>query len=182
MNDCIKNNLTPVEESAMEPMNEGIKDVVVGATSLIGGSKTVVDVVKGTGKIGSKLMKFKPLRIVAIIIAGGIAVIGLIKLICKLTFWCMKQMMKLSDWFEIQATYLQINAENLKYREDNKGDDHRKRVYQSQMKWVDRFKKLANFFALKDSKATKETEDEERRNRNRTYDDDEDYDDDESMF
>ena len=182
MNDCIKNNLTPVEESAMEPMNEGIKDVVVGATSLIGGSKTVVDVVKGAGKIGSKLMKFKPLRIVAIIIAGGIAVIGLIKLICKLTFWCMKQMMKLSDWFEIQATYLQINAENLKYREDNKGDDHRKRVYQSQMKWVDRFKKLANFFALKDSKATKETEDEERRNRNRTYDDDEDYDDDESMF
>ena len=46
---------------------------------------------------------------------------------------------------------------------------------------LDRFKKLANFFALKDSKATKETEEEERRNRNQRYEDD-GYDDGESLF
>ena len=91
-------------------------------------------------------------------------------------YWFISTRMKLSDWFEIQATYLQINAENLKYRDDRKGsDDHRKKVYQSQMKWVDRFRKISNMLALKDSKATKETEDEERRNRNSHYEDDDDY-------
>ena len=90
--------------------------------------------------------------------------------------------MKISDWFEIQATYLQINAENLKYRDDRKdSDDHRKKVYRTQMWFVDKFKKIANALALKDSKATKETEEEERRNRNQRYEDD-GYDDGESLF
>ena len=70
----------------------------------------------------------------------------------------------------------------MKYRDDRKdSDDHRKKVYGKQMWLVDKFKKLANFFALKDSKATKETEEEERRNRNQRYEDD-GYDDGESLF
>lgn len=179
MNDCIKNNLTPMSESAeLEPMDEGLKEVIgtVGdIVGMAGGTATAV-------KVGKAAMKFKPLKIVVMIIAAGFAIVSFVKLVCKAAFWVMSTRMKLSDWFEIQATYLQINAENLKYRDDRKdSDDHRKSVYQRQMKWVDRFKKLANFFALKDSKATKETEDEERRNRNQRYEDD-DYDDGESLF
>lgn len=179
MNDCIKNNLTPMSESTeLEPVDEGLKEVIgtVGdIVGMAGGTATAV-------KVGKAAMKFKPLKIVVMIIAAGFAIVSFVKLVCKAAFWIMSTSMKLSDWFEIQATYLQINAENLKYRDDRKdSDDHRKSVYQRQMKWVDRFKKLANFFALKDSKATKETEEEERRNRNQRYEDD-DYDDGESLF
>ena len=179
MNDCIKNNLTPMSESAeLEPVDEGLKEVIgtVGdIVGMAGGAATAV-------KVGQAAMKFKPLKIVVMIIAAGFAIVSFVKLVCKAAFWVMSTSMKLSDWFEIQATYLQINAENLKYRDDRKdSDDHRKSVYQRQMKWVDRFKKLANFFALKDSKATNETEEEERRNRNQRYEDD-DYDDGESLF
>ena len=179
MNDCIKNNLTPMSESTeLEPVDEGLKEVIgtVGdIVGMAGGTATAV-------KVGKAAMKFKPLKIVVMIIAAGFAIVSFVKLVCKAAFWIMSTRMKISDWFEIQATYLQINAENLKYRDDRKdSDDHRKSVYQRQMKWVDRFKKLANFFALKDSKATKETEDEERRNRNQRYEDD-GYDDGESLF
>lgn len=179
MSDCIKNNLTPMSESAeLEPVDEGLKEVIgtVGdIVGMAGGTATAV-------KVFNTAMKFKPLKIVALIIAGGYALYSFWKLIWKAAFWIMSTRMKISDWFEIQATYLQINAENLKYRDDRKdSDDHRKSVYQRQMKWVDRFKKLANFFALKDSKATKETEEEERRNRNQRYEDD-GYDDGESLF
>lgn len=179
MNDCIKNNLTPMSESTeLEPVDEGLKEVIgtVGdIVGMAGGTATAV-------KVGKAAMKFKPLKIVVMIIAAGFAIVSFVKLVCKAAFWIMSTSMKLSDWFEIQATYLQINAENLKYRDDRKdSDDHRKSVYQRQMKWVDRFKKLANFFALKDSKATKDTEEEERRNRNQRYEDD-GYDDGESLF
>ena len=179
MNDCIKNNLTPMSESAeLEPVDEGLKEVIgtVGdIVGMAGGAATAV-------KVGQAAMKFKPLKIVIMFIAAGYAIVSFVKLIWKAAFWIMSTRMKISDWFEIQATYLQINAENLKYRDDRKdSDDHRKSVYQRQMKWVDRFKKLANFFALKDSKATKETEEEERRNRNQRYEDD-GYDDGESLF
>lgn len=182
MNDCIKNNLTPMSESAeLEPVDEGLKDIAstaVNIASAAAGGKAAQVAWAGI-KAG---MKFKPLKIVTIIIAIGAGIIGMIMLIRKLVFWWLSTSMKVSDWFEIQATYLQINAENLKYRDDRKdSDDHRKKVYGKQMWLVDKFKKLANFFALKDSKATKETEEEERRNRNQRYEDD-DYDDGESLF
>ena len=89
--------------------------------------------------------------------------------------------MDLSDWFEIQANFLQINAENLKYRDDPKGDDHKKKVYDAQMKWVDRFKKIANKLALTDSKARKETDDNER-NESHQRDDDGGSNDDGGLF
>lgn len=175
MNDCIKNNLTPVKESSEEPVNEGLKDVIDLAGNVIaagGGIGAVASTVTTGGKLATALAKTKVGKIVVIIIGAGIGAIYLIKILSKAVYWWFSTSSKLSDWFEIQATYLQINAENLKYRDDNKGDDHRKRVYASQMKWVDRFKKIANFLALKDSKASKETEDEERRQRNRRYEDD----------
>lgn len=182
MNDCIKNNLTPVEESAdLVPVDEGLKDVAKGAwdlTTAVAAGGSAAWMAKGL-KYASK---FKPLKIVVMIIAAGYAAIIAVKALCVAARWAMKMQMKASDWFEIQAQYLQINAENLKYRDDrNDSDDHRKRVYQSQMKWVDRFKKISNFLALKDSKARKETEDEERRNRNQRYDED-DYDNEDSLF
>ena len=93
------------------------------------------------------------------VIALVIASIGPILFILrKVIYWWLHMRMTVSDWFAIQAEFLRINAENLKYRDDDKGDDHRKAVYQRQIKWVDRLRKIANMIALKDTKAQKESQ------------------------
>ena len=177
MNECIKNNLTPANESA-EIVDEALVNISFGSA---GNVKNAADLAKGLASGGVKIAKkLAGTGIGKVVIGAGIAiaaVIVLFNIIKLVVFWWLNTSMKLSDWFEIQATYLQINAENLKYRDDPKGDDHRKQVYQSQMKWVAKFKKLSNFFALKDSKASKAVDDEKNRGRQRV-DDDDYYDDD----
>lgn len=104
------------------------------------------------------LQEFNPLMIPLVVTA----IIGSLKMLFfvlrKGIYWFLHMRMNVSDWFAIQAEFLRINAENLKYRDDDKGDDHRKAVYQRQLKWVESFKKLSNFFALKDSKAQKDAQ------------------------
>ena len=82
--------------------------------------------------------------------------------------------MSISDYFAIQAEFLRVNAENLKYRDDDRGDDHKKAVYQRQIKIVETLKKLSNFFALKDTKAQRDSEkdDDEYKKKRRKEDDD----------
>ena len=125
------------------------------------------------------------------IVSGGIAAYFVVNLIfrkfsgyfgiIKNLLWTIRrlcyyyQRIKLSfhDWLTIQADFLQINAENLKYRDDRKdSDSHREDVYNKQMKWVERFRKAANWFALKDTKAKKESKEDENNDKRQTYDDD----------
>ena len=103
---------------------------------------------------------FAPFQIIAIIVGAGYGIVYLVRSIARLIGLYYKMRMKISDWFELQAYYLQINAENLKYREDPKGEKHKQLVYQRQMKWVARFKKVANFFLMDDFKTEKEVEKE----------------------
>lgn len=173
MADCIKNNLTPAEsnikESTEEIVDEGFKDFV--------GNAAQAGVKVATAGAISKFVPFKPLKFVIIAIGIGASIINFVMIFRMVVFNLMIKKQKLSDWFDIQATYLQINAENLKYRDDPKGDEHKKETYQRQMKWVDRFKKIANWLAVSDSKARKATEDEARHNSRKRYDeDDEDTD------
>lgn len=184
MDACMKNNLTTLDESAINEDNiEGILEAgeydgivlegILGAEVLRGfkNAKSAADIAKS---VGSAIWKTKIGKFALIVIGAGAMAIALLQTIRWAAFHILKFQMKVSDWFEIQAQYLQINAENLKYREDDKGDDHRREVYQNQMKWVDRFKRLANFFAIKDTKVSKETNNERQSSRNQTYTDDED--------
>lgn len=78
-----------------------------------------------------------------------------------------------ADYFTTQAEFLQMNAENLKYRIAD--EDQRKKVYDKQIKWVDRFKKFANFFMIKDKRAqadAKKKEEESKREKRTENDDD----------
>ena len=61
-----------------------------------------------------------------------------------------------ADFFNVQADFLQINAENIKYREDIT-DGKKDIIYKRQMKWVDRFRKYANFWMIKDKRSQNET-------------------------
>lgn len=103
---------------------------------------------------------FAPFTIIAAIVGAGYGIVYLVKSIARLIGFYYKMRMSISDWFGLQAYYLQINAENLKYREDPKGDKHRNLVYQRQMKWVARFKKISNFFLMDDFKTEKEVDKE----------------------
>lgn len=168
MAECIKNNLTPagtnIKEST-EVLDEGVKDKIMDGALGVG---TIIASTK-FGKIGLAI--------------GGIisAVILFLKYFNRIAYYALTIKQNVSDWFDAQATYLQINAENLKYRDDPKGDDHKKQTYQRQMKWVDKFKKIANWLAVADSKARKAVDDEDRRNSRKRYDDD-DEDNDGGLF
>ena len=66
-----------------------------------------------------------------------------------------------SDYWALQADFLQMNAENLKYREEFQDDDKRREeIYNKQMKWVERFRKISNAFMIGDKKAQKKAEDQ----------------------
>ena len=187
VNSCIKNNITNTNESTIvdaqnvKSINEGIfwKDNDDG-TKTPTAATAITSVIMGAGaKYGIPAIANSPLGIfITAVIGAGITAVLFLFLFRKVAFFVLKTRMDISDWFEIQANYLQINAENLKYRDDPKGDDHKKKVYDAQMKWVDRFKKIANKLALTDSKARKETDDNER-NESHQRDDDNDggYDD-----
>ena len=181
INSCIKNNITNTNESTIvdaqnvNSVNEGIfwKDNDDG-TKTPTAATAITGVIMGAGaKYVIPAIVNSPLGIfITAVIGAGITAVLFLFLFRKVAFFVLKTRMDISDWFEIQANYLQINAENLKYRDDPKGDDHKKKVYDAQMKWVDRFKKIANKLALTDSKARKETNDNDR-NESRHYEDDE---------
>lgn len=181
VNSCIKNNITNTNESTIvdaqnvNSVNEGIfwKDNDDG-TKTPTAATAITGVIMGAGaKYIIPAIASSPLGIfITAVIGAGITAVLFLFLFRKVAFFVLKTRMDISDWFEIQANYLQINAENLKYRDDTKGDDHKKKVYDAQMKWVDRFKKIANKLALTDSKARKETNDNDR-NESHHYEDDE---------
>ena len=157
--ECVKKNLVATKENSefniygQSPLNEFDMDTVkniafgIGAAYSIG--TIIISLVKGTSIVYSILY---PIRAVC--------------------YYFKYMKMKVSDWFTIQADYLQMNAENLKYREDRTGsDEHKSKVYSKQIKWAEKFRKIANFFALKDSKSRKSTKDEEKSEDNKKYDD-----------
>ena len=130
--------------------------------------------VRESGEVILQEMPFNPLMIPVIVVAAISSLKMFFFLLRKGIYWFLHMRMNISDWFAIQAEFLRINAENLKYRDDDKGDDHRKAVYQRQLKWVESFKKLSNFFALKDTKAQKDAQkDDDDYSKKRKKDEDE---------
>lgn len=114
--------------------------------------------------------------ITALITLQGAAVY-ILKGFRRIVWWFMGMNQKVSDYFAEQADFLQINAENLKYR-DNMDESTRKKVYARQMKWVERFRKWSNAFMIKDKKAQNETNREEQDDKNQRYPDNQDTNDD----
>lgn len=91
--------------------------------------------------------------------------------------YLLKMKQSVSDHFAEQADFLQINAENLKYRE-NIDDAKKKKIYEKQMAWVNRFRKWSNAFMIKDKKAQNDTKREQENDKNQKYPKDEEEDDD----
>lgn len=153
---CIKNNVTTTNTNSIyhEDAYADAKDFGNSIGGVTGIAKGVINVISGFfGAIGS--------------------LFGMVRLTI---YYFLRMKMKLSDWCAEQAEFLQINANNIKYRE---GDERTKQViYQKQMRMVEKFKKWSNMLALKDTKAQKESKDDDRDySTKRRYEDD-DYQDD----
>jgi len=109
---------------------------------------------------------------VALIIGIGASIYAFLKLVSYVIYYFMYTRMALSEWFAVQARFLEINAENLKNRDDPKGEDHKKKSYQNQIKLVQIFNKVSNALALKDSKAKREADEEQKQEERRRYEED----------
>lgn len=89
---------------------------------------------------------------------------SLLYMIRRSIYYYYYQRQKVADYFTIQADYLQLNAENLKYREDLDHDEKkREEIKRKQLVWVDRFRKIANFMMLKDKKSQKSADEQANR-------------------
>lgn len=151
-NECIKNNLSSVKESVN---NRDLDSLNETPFAILAGFPLLIKVILGAGLVFGSIM----------------TIFGFLR---RAIYWVLRMRMTVADYFAIQAEFLRINAENLKYRDDDRGDDHKKVVYQRQMKIVETLKKLSNFFALKDIKSQRDSEkdDDEYKKKRRKEDDD----------
>lgn len=96
-------------------------------------------------------------------VAGGLALVGIIlnilPILRELVFFFYYSRTRVSDYFDIQADLLQMNAYNLQ-NSKVKTAEERKRIVAKQMKIVDLFRNLSNKLAISNKesevKATKE--------------------------
>jgi hypothetical protein len=96
-------------------------------------------------------------------IVGGMAIAGLliniIPIMRELIFFFYHSRQRVSDYFDIQADLLHMNAENLRYN-SVRPKDEKDRIVKKQLGIVDKFRKISNFMQIKqkeaESKATKD--------------------------
>lgn len=97
------------------------------------------------------------------LVLSGIALIGIIlniiPILRELIFFFYYSRVRISDYFEIQADLLQVNAYNVESNQALNKED-RTRIVKKQMKFVDTFRKIANTIGIDNKssevKATKE--------------------------
>lgn len=139
--------------------------------SLLAGARQVLSSVGGKGIVGGIAKG----ATTAFGVIGGIALIVAIVIpaIRNVVHFFYSSKQKLSDYFAIQAVLLEMNANNLKYN-NSKSEEERKRIYNAQMKWVEKFKKLSTTLSTKMKKADSESRnklEEETSSKKFTYDD-----------
>lgn len=104
--------------------------------------------------------EFSATGIIAGLVTAGL-IVSMISMIVPILheltsfFFCTKQ--SFSDWFDAQANLLALNAESVKL-DYTKTESEREKIYNKQMKLVERFKKIANALAVKLKSAEKRGE------------------------
>lgn len=106
-------------------------------------------------KNGSKqLLGIDPFSIVGAVAITGI-LLNIIPILRELIFFFYHTRQRVSDYFDIQADLLQMNAENVKYI-TIKDNDEKEKIQKRQMNIVDKFRKISNFLAIEQRKSEAE--------------------------
>lgn len=172
MADCIKANAVRLKEAYESNNGEIIEELTLSDMSKFASDlkNTDSDLIKN---------KINPAFNIGFKIVGIYTAVRLLLYIIKnMSYWLMNMRQSVSDYLIVQANFLQTNAENLERRDRFKdNDEKRKKIYDKQMKWVDRFKRWANAFMIKDKKAEAEAKRREQEdNKKKKYEDDDEDD------
>lgn len=89
----------------------------------------------------------------AAVAAIGALLLVVLPLLREIVFLFYYTRMKVSDFFDIQADILQMNAYNIQANHSLTVDKDSEKVIARQLKLVEKFRKIANFFAIKFKKA-----------------------------
>jgi len=85
------------------------------------------------------------------LVVGGLALVGILlnilPIMRELIFFFYYSRVRVSDYFDIQADLLQMNAHSLEYNTE-KDPDEKKRIIAKQMKIVEMFRKIANKLSI----------------------------------
>ena len=120
--------------------------------------------------------------------AGGLVflvVVGLPAMRVLVSHWYMGRA-KLADALEQQANLIELNALEVESKNDTLSEEQKAKVVEKQKKWAERLRKLAQFIAIRDKKASKdakkEMDEQDKKNKSKdvqqyTDEDDQDNDD-----
>ena len=122
--------------------------------------------------IDKKVRKFTGIATGVGILLGIIVVTNIIPILRELVYLFYHTKVSISDYCEAQSNLIAMNAYNLE-RNDISSDADKAEIVKKQQGIADKFRKLANFFAIKDKKAEVEaTKDIENNNRKYRLDSD----------
>ena len=77
----------------------------------------------------------------------------------NIVYYFIHSVTKVSDYFAIQAQFIEVNAYRLKYSTNSGLSDEKKEaVVKKQLKWAERFRSLANKIAISNKKASNEAQ------------------------
>ena len=86
---------------------------------------------------------------IAVGVAAGALVIYAIVNIRELIYFFFAARVKASEYFEAQATFLQLNAYKLQATQMNTTEENKAKIISKQLSFAEKLRKLANFFAIK---------------------------------
>ena len=111
----------------------------------------VTDVQEGIVKVGVQLITYT--------IMGIKALLGcIIPLLRAITYFCIHSRVKVSDTLAIQAQFLEANANQLKYSDDNMDEDRKKKIIARQLKIAEKLRSWSNKLSIDHKKAQKDAE------------------------
>jgi hypothetical protein len=98
-------------------------------------------------------------KIIGYTIMGIKAILGcVIPLLRSITYFFIHSRVKVSDALAIQAQFLEANANQLKYSDDNMDEDRKKKVIARQLKIAEKLRTWSNRLSIDSKKAQKEAE------------------------
>lgn len=103
--------------------------------------------------IDKKIRKFTGITIGAGIVVGVIILTNIIPLLRELVYLFYHTKVSISDYCDTQADLLTMNAYNLQCNDINTDPDTKSEIVKKQNKIAEKFRKVANFFAIKNKKA-----------------------------
>lgn len=98
----------------------------------------------------------------SMVVIGGVILV-IIPIIKEMIFLFYYTRMRVSEFFDIQADLLQLNAYNIQSSEAKLSED-KEQIVSKQMKIVEMFRKASNFFTIQTKKAEMETDREFKEN------------------